>query len=303
MKLFISWSGKRSKLLAEALRGWIPKVINAVEPWLSSDDIAPGRRWSSEIGSQLEKTNFGIICLTRENLNAPWILFEAGALSKFVDQANVVPFLLDNKPSEIQGPLAQFQSLPVNKENVSKLLISMNRAVTLAGERSLSDSDLAESFEVWWPRLETKINEIPKTTTPAQASQRKDRDVLDEILVLVRSLHQEKGSVTSPSDAERILGLLVSPENIRREEFLHYLSSIPEPDRDSILTGLVSYIIKNSLGQDLFHFSTHWPLAGQASLWKRLGKGQKTEPENQEKEKDNNEKDNPPKNRDAKSKS
>jgi hypothetical protein len=39
VEVFISWSGERSKCVAEALRNWIPKIINAVLPWLSSADI------------------------------------------------------------------------------------------------------------------------------------------------------------------------------------------------------------------------------------------------------------------------
>ena len=39
VRLFISWSGTRSHSIAMALNGWIPLVIQAIEPWLSSDDI------------------------------------------------------------------------------------------------------------------------------------------------------------------------------------------------------------------------------------------------------------------------
>jgi hypothetical protein len=45
MKLFISWSGEASHAVAKAFREWIPSVINAVEPWLSDEDIATGAHW------------------------------------------------------------------------------------------------------------------------------------------------------------------------------------------------------------------------------------------------------------------
>ena len=89
MRVFISWSGTKSRLLAEALRDWIPYVLPSAEPWMSATDIVPGARWSIEIASQLDTANVGIICLTPENIDAPWIMFEAGALSKTLSRALV----------------------------------------------------------------------------------------------------------------------------------------------------------------------------------------------------------------------
>jgi len=82
MEIFISWSGDRSKVIAEALNGWIPKVIQrlAQHVWMSASDIDPGQRWNREVAEKLAGSTFGILCLTEENLNAPWILFEAGAI-------------------------------------------------------------------------------------------------------------------------------------------------------------------------------------------------------------------------------
>ena len=60
MKVFISWSGERSKQVARALFEWIPCVIQAVKPWMS-EQIAKGARWSPEIAKELEETRFGIV--------------------------------------------------------------------------------------------------------------------------------------------------------------------------------------------------------------------------------------------------
>lgn len=70
MKLFISWSGTRSRELAEALREWIPLVLHYVEPWLSEADITAGERWAQSVAKELETSNFGIICVTRENVSS-----------------------------------------------------------------------------------------------------------------------------------------------------------------------------------------------------------------------------------------
>ena len=123
MKLFISWSGARSKQLAQGLYGWLPGVINAVEPWLSETDIDPGARWGTELAQELEKTRYGVICVTAENMNAPWLLFEAGALSRYVEKTRVVPLLLEIKSTDIKGPLSQFQSVQANEDDIKKNIV------------------------------------------------------------------------------------------------------------------------------------------------------------------------------------
>jgi TIR domain-containing protein len=93
MKVFISHSGPRSRAIALALKDWMPLVLHYVDPWVSQKDIAAGDRWAVEVGTKLNDSNFGIICLTPENLNASWLLFEAGAISKSFDEGAVCPYL------------------------------------------------------------------------------------------------------------------------------------------------------------------------------------------------------------------
>jgi hypothetical protein len=106
VKVFISWSGQKSREVAVALRDWLPLVINSVEPFVSSEDINAGTRWQGEIAGALQTTNFGLVCVTRENHGAPWLNFEAGALAKAVDSSRVVPLAIDLKPSDIENPSA-----------------------------------------------------------------------------------------------------------------------------------------------------------------------------------------------------
>src|SRR4051812_34315853 len=84
MLVFLSWSGQRSKAVAEELERWLRQVIQTVEPWISTD-IDKGLRWGPELSDRLEGSKIGIICLTKDNLDTRWILFEAGALSKTKD--------------------------------------------------------------------------------------------------------------------------------------------------------------------------------------------------------------------------
>lgn len=87
---------------------------------MSAENIDKGDRWSIDISKQLEETHFGIICMTPNNLGAPWILFEAGALSKSIEKARVSPLLFGVGPSDFtSSPLLQFQ-LTVSRRTTSE---------------------------------------------------------------------------------------------------------------------------------------------------------------------------------------
>jgi hypothetical protein len=59
MNVFLSWSGEVSREVAAALRDWLRPVLQNIEPWMSDEDIAVGKRWSRELALQLEAANFG----------------------------------------------------------------------------------------------------------------------------------------------------------------------------------------------------------------------------------------------------
>ena len=162
MKVFISWSEDRSHQVANALREWLPKVIQAIEPYVSSEDIRKGTPWFMDLSTELEESEFGILCVTRDNLNAPWLNFEAGALSRSVKKGRVAPFLFGVDLWEIKdSPLGQFQATTFDKAEVKKLLDSLNSA----GDARLLDNDrLNDAFGLLWPDLEARLNEIkPKS--------------------------------------------------------------------------------------------------------------------------------------------
>jgi hypothetical protein len=56
-KVFISWSGAVSQQVAEALDEWLPNVVQAIEPWVSTNDIQAGSRWRADIARQLEESS------------------------------------------------------------------------------------------------------------------------------------------------------------------------------------------------------------------------------------------------------
>lgn len=186
MKIFISWSGERSKAIAEILREWLPSVIHAVQPWVSASDIEKGARWISNIAIELDQTKFGIICLTPENLDAPWIMFEAGALSKALQTTYVCPFLFGVEPGEIKGPLVQFQVTKAEREDTRKLIHTINRAL---GSGSRTDRKVDETFEVWWPKLEEQLAKLRKLKDSQKPERRKSDLAIEEIRSQRRAHH------------------------------------------------------------------------------------------------------------------
>lgn len=180
--MFLSWSGPRSRHLADALRSWLPRVIQSLRPWMSDEDIAAGSRWLPEIAGELSQAKVGILCVTPENQFNPWLVFEAGALSKTIEQTFVCPMLFDMAPSQLSGPLAQFQASAFERAGVLRVLQNLNSA--LLSER-LADPDLLEIFEVWWPKLEERLALTPASAA-AIAKPRTTDDLLEEILSLNR---------------------------------------------------------------------------------------------------------------------
>jgi hypothetical protein len=186
MKVFLSWSKEKGKLTAEAFSRWLPKVIQAIDPWISSSDIDKGRRWSAEISKILEETQIGIICLNQENLNEPWILFEAGALAKTND-AYVCTFLLDIAPTDVQQPLGQFQHTKYEKEDVRKLVKTINASLKKCEEKELKEEALDDIFEKFWPDFDSDLKKVNEKKPSSTVTKRSDRELLEEILEILRN--------------------------------------------------------------------------------------------------------------------
>jgi hypothetical protein len=191
MKVFISWSGERSGALAQAIYDWLPTVIQSIDPWLSKSDLNKGVRWGVELAAELENTQVGIICVTPDNAKSPWLLFEAGALSKTLPDTHVCPLLLDLQPTDFDGPLTQFQATIVEKNDLKALVNTINAAQK--DDDALPREILDKVFERAWPDLNTQLMLIPKR--PVSESQvRPMSDMVREILGIIRLQAKEAES-------------------------------------------------------------------------------------------------------------
>jgi len=157
MKVFISWSGSGSNQVAQALRTFLKGVNHAIEPWMSETDIHAGSRWGAELAQQLEETNFGILCLTPESLTSPWLLFEAGALSKAIQYSFLCPYMIGLSQREVPEPLAQFQCKEATEKQTFQLLEAFNKAMST---EALQPEQLRDSFGQCWPNLKSAITRV-----------------------------------------------------------------------------------------------------------------------------------------------
>jgi hypothetical protein len=195
MRVFLSWSTPRSKLVAEAIGDWLPGVIQSAEPWISTA-IAKGAKGNLELDAILEKSSVGIICLTADNLKSEWIHFEAGALSKRRD-AHVCTFLLDIGGESLARPLSDFQYTIFEKDDVRKLVSDINAMSEKAGDKRIDDRILGRTFDSQWPVLENSLKSIPAASrADSQAAEKTDRQLLTEVLSEVRELRSRQMDLT-----------------------------------------------------------------------------------------------------------
>ncbi|SDX15407.1 TIR domain-containing protein [Lysobacter enzymogenes] len=218
MKVFISWSGDRSREVADLLRDWLSCVIQAVKPWVSTRDIDRGALWFGEISGQLQDTAVGIICLTQENKERPWILFEAGALAKGLSTARVCTLLIDLQPGDVREPLSQFNHTFPIRESMLSLVRTLNGAL---GEKGLEQGVLEQVFETYFSQFDQKFKAIiANTVSQPNKEIGPEDDVLNEILAATRALSRRVGRIESTMSrrAGNLFGSPSTPSPVQRND-------------------------------------------------------------------------------------
>jgi hypothetical protein len=181
MDIFLSWHGQRGNAVASALQDWLPQIVNAFNPWFSSG-TDKGSRWRSEVATRLAKARAGIIILTPSALTSSWLLFEAGAIAKSPQKTYACTLLIDLKNEDVTDPLAQFQHTPATKDEILKLMTTLNAAL---GDEHMPDAHVKTAFEKWWPELEKKLENLPPDE-PTKIPHRDQRELLTELIGLTR---------------------------------------------------------------------------------------------------------------------
>ncbi|MFY7819834.1 MAG: toll/interleukin-1 receptor domain-containing protein [Rhodoluna sp.] len=252
MKVFISWSGEASQQVANLLKDFLACTLGAAKTFLSSTDISKGSRWSIVLAKELQDTDFGIILLSQDNLSSPWILFESGALSKSIDSGRVCPVLLGAlNATDLTGPLSEFQATNFNKEDICKLVASINSGMS---ESKLDTRTFHRVFDKWWPELERDV-EKAMTGQSLIPVIRSNTEILQEVLELTRYIARSPYALTDlpgnsikdpliPIDGD---GAIIAPSG---EEWNHPVSVSIKPLPLPKKSGLGEIIVD--------HNGTHW---------------------------------------------
>jgi hypothetical protein len=183
MRIFISWSGEPSRRVAEALRKYLPLMLQGIEAFMSKHDLESGTRWSLELAKELESSRFGVLCLTPDNLESSWMLFEAGALTKHVEGRAAGLLIGGLKPTDVSGPLSQFQHRSFTRGEIQALL----RDINAASVKPLEPAQLGLIFEKWWPDIESAYEVAIKGASETSKRQPRDqRELIEEILTRIR---------------------------------------------------------------------------------------------------------------------
>ena len=185
--------------------------------------------WRKVLAEACQEADFGIVCLTRDNIYNPWIHFEAGAIFRDFDKPRVIPVVLGQE--KVQQPFSDLQVCQADRDGIFRVLERMAEATPdkLARCRKLHErfwEDLERSFE-------RAMEEIVKNPPPPPPQ----KEILQEVLGHVRELSKRLDMDTSDLSNKAIQGLLESVEKdtaqllSRMDTVLKLLSkpSGPEP--------------------------------------------------------------------------
>jgi hypothetical protein len=197
MNVFISWSGNRSKHVAFALRSWLPEVAHSVDPFMSDEDIDKGVKGLNTIDTKLKDSDCGVLCLTPENLNSPWINYESGALAKTIDKSNLWTYLFDLTVDGLRNanlPISALQHTTTNKDDTKKLVRSIHKRA----KSSLSTSKIDKQFEQCWPELKKELDSVPA----AEPARRSVEEMIADLHQYIRSTKSLGMTITSPVEGK-----------------------------------------------------------------------------------------------------
>lgn len=116
--IFISWAKVQSREYAIELKKLLESLDPHLNVFMSEENILAGERVQEKIFEKITECDKLLICFTRENKRAPWLLYEAGFA--YGQGKMVIPFLFDGDSdwhSWIDNPMNIAREIDINDEN------------------------------------------------------------------------------------------------------------------------------------------------------------------------------------------
>jgi hypothetical protein len=264
MKILLSWSGSQSKAVAAALRQWLPTVIPGVDPWMSQEDISKGRSWFISLLDALSDVRACVICVTPQNVHAPWIHFEAGAIACKKDDAHVFSYLV-GVPSNLVSatPLGQYQWTLCDKDDTWRLVKSVNKA--LGGEAH--DEGLLETqFKQKWRQLKQRVEAVlqeqeeeekRKQERQPEGPPQAPREMIfhptaEEVAILLKTSESPTGTLNFVQGGGRCQ-ILIGAEHLVQQEDSRTMMRWREAVERLLSVGLLKDVDQNG---EIYHLSS-----------------------------------------------
>lgn len=167
MKIFISWAKPKSKKIAYFIKEFLEGLFHdQIETWLSDENIKTGARPTVAISQALKECDKGIFCILKENYEAPWIMYEAGAISTHEhsiireekDNCVIWPILFENISTEqlYRNPLYQFQFVEFSRDKMYKFVQEVNNTIVAFKDVTI----LEKHFGFYWKELNDNIQKV-----------------------------------------------------------------------------------------------------------------------------------------------
>jgi len=136
--------------------------------------------------------------------------------------------LLGVKPSDVEEPLSQFQHTETDKEDIRRLLQTINQAVRANGEKGLSEAVLSEVFENNWPRIAERFENIRASAPTTTDDSRPDRQLFEEMLEILRDQERRRSHEAQKRRLESLKNISIVQRPFLRVASPDLLASLPD---------------------------------------------------------------------------
>jgi hypothetical protein len=147
VRIFLGWSGSSSKRLAQALAENLHVVVPTAEPYFS-EDVPAGPIWPAQLADGLKQADYGILCLTADNKESPWLNFEAGALWRADKKVCVLRLGVTRR--QLRSPISMF----VDKAYAQKAVRSICSEIAGLAQ---SRQGFQAKFRAAWTQINTAV--------------------------------------------------------------------------------------------------------------------------------------------------